>query len=124
MRILTHRLPASAGTIPLTVAELISKVREEGATPKAAETETKTLGSLGLAFRDNSLIIQYGHSALLDLFRAEPYSGKAERIKAELKQIEGAEYKREARVGGVKMASVNIPEAALNNYLPDNANPF
>jgi hypothetical protein len=124
MRILTHRLPASAGAIPLTVAELISKVREEGATPKAAETETKTLGSLGLAFRDNSLIIQYGHSALLDLFRAEPYSGKAERVKTELKQIEGAEYKREARVGGVKMASVNIPEAALNNYLPDNANPF
>jgi hypothetical protein len=100
-------------------------VREEGATPKAVETETKTLGSLGLGFnKAKELVVQYGHSALLDLFRAEPYSGKAERIKAELKQIEGAEYKREARVGGVKMASVNIPEAALNNYLPDTANPF
>lgn len=123
-RILTHRLPASPGAIPLTVAELIWKVREESATPKAAETEIKTLGSLGLAFRDNSLIVQYAHSALLDLFKAEPYNGKTERVRAELKQIEGAEYKREARVGGVKMPSVNIPEAALNKYLPEPANPY
>jgi hypothetical protein len=124
MRILTHRLPASPGAIPLTVAELVWKVREEGATPKAAEAETKALGALGLAFRDNSLIIQYGHSALLDLFKAEPYCGKAERIKAELKQIEGAEYKKEARVSGVKMGSVNIPETSLSSYLPERANPY
>jgi hypothetical protein len=121
-RILTHRLPASAGAIPLTVAELVSKVREEGATPKAVETEIKTLGSLGLAFRSKELIIQYGHSALLDLFRAEPYNGKAERIRAELKEI--GEWKKEARVSGVKMGSVNIPEAALVKYLPETANPF
>jgi hypothetical protein len=124
MRLLTHRLPASLGAIPLTVAEVIAKVRDQSATPKAAESEEKTLGSLGLAFRDGSLIIQYEHSALSDLFRAEPYNGKAQRIRDELKQVEGATIKKQLRVSGVRMSAIIIPEAALSSYLAEPANPF
>lgn len=123
MRILTHRLTAQAGAIPQIIAELVNKVRAESATPKAVETEIKTLAALGLAFRDNSLIVQCEHSAMLDLFRAEPYNGKAERIKGELKNIVGTTFQR-LRVNGVREQSAVIPESALTNYLCEPINPY
>jgi hypothetical protein len=123
MRILTHRLTAQAGAIPQIVAELVNKVRAESATPKAVETEIKTLAALGLAFRDNSLIVQCGHSAVLDLFRAEPYNGKAERVRGELKNIVGTTFER-LRVNGLRQQCAVIPESALTNYLCEPTNPF
>jgi len=125
-RILTHRLPPRAGANHSeTVADLLSRAREDTAEDVVLKTDKQVLGSLGLAFnKARELVVQYGHSAQLDLFKAEPYSGKAERIKAELEQIEGAEYKKEARVfGGTRMASVLVPETALDKYL-EPANPF
>jgi hypothetical protein len=127
MRILTHRLPpASAGAIPLTVAELIKIVRAD----KAAATEGKVLAALGLAFRDNNLLVFIGHNAMLELFKAEPYNGKAERIMAELKQIDPA-VKVKRRWLEIRMSAVIIPESALSKYLcnpetdlPEPTNPF
>jgi hypothetical protein len=120
MRILTHRLPpASAGAIPLTVAELIKIVRAD----KAAATEEKVLAALGLAFRDNSLLVFIEHNAMLDLFRAEPYNGKGERIKDELRQIDPA-VKVSRRWLEVRMYAVVIPESALDKYLTEPTNPF
>jgi hypothetical protein len=123
-RILTHRLPPRAGANHSeTVADLLSRAREDTAEDVVLKTDKQVLGSLGLAFnKARELVVQYGHSAQLDLFKAEPYSGKAERIKAELEQI--GEYIKEARVfGGTRMASVLIPETALDKYL-EPANPF
>lgn len=117
MRILTHRLPpASAGAIPLTVAELIKIVRAD----KAA-TEGKVLAALGLAFRDNSLLVFIEHNAVIDLFKAEPYNGEPERIKDELRQIDPA-VKVRRRWLEIRMRAVVIPESALG-CLDERKNP-
>ena len=132
MRILTHRLPpASAGAIPLTVAELVNVVRVENTKNKDAHTEVKTLAALGLAFRDNSLLVFFEHNAVLDLFRAEPYNGKAERIKDELRQIDPALKVKRLRLCELRHNCVVIPESALSKYLctpetdlPETTTPF
>ena len=131
MRILTHRLPASGGDIPLTVAELVNVVRVENAKNKDADAEEKTLAALGLAFRDNNLLVHFEHNAMLDLFKTEPYNGKAERIMAELKQIDPAVKVKRLRVGDLRPSCIVIPESALSKYLctpetdlPETTNPF
>jgi len=131
MRILTHRLPASGGDIPLTVAELINGVRVANAKNKNADAQEKNLAAIGLAFRDNRLLVHFNHNAVLDLFKAEPYNGKGERIKDELKQIDPAVKVNRQRVGELRPSCIVIPESALSKYLctpetdlPETTNPF
>lgn len=125
IRILSNRLYAQAGAIPITVAELLNKVRAEvkGEKSQAVSAEVKTLGSVGLAFRDKSLLVHYAHEALLGLFKSDPYNGNSERIRNDLKQIEGAEIATR-RVQHIKGQCVVIPESALEKYLPEPENPF
>jgi hypothetical protein len=112
MRILTHTLKAPIGEIPKQLSDLIWNVREQCLTPEGAKGDMAILESLGLKFEDDSLIVQYGHSAVRDLFKTEPYNGKAERIRDELRQIEGAKVSSR-RVNKLKGQCVIIPEKAL-----------
>ncbi len=124
-RILSYRLPAGSGAIPVTVAELLHKMREQILTPNAAEAERATLAPLGIGLtKQSGLIIQYGHSAMLDLFKGEPWNGKAARVRDDLKQIQGAEVKPQMRVGEIKLPSVVLPLSALDDLLGSPVAPF
>lgn len=123
IRLLSHKLD-SKEELSRTVGDLLYRVRENLDTPKGSALESDILASMGLKLTQECLVVQYAHSAVTELFKVEPWNGKARRVRDELKQIKGAELRNQMRVGATRFPSVLIPISALDDLLEERGTPY